>query len=282
MDQIEPRPHRVLRRAWFSHPGQTDILELTKSTHHPLATPDPRPPTPDPAPLFTQTGIDNPTAKLAPTPPLLANVALSLLDEHFDQHWRQKMGTDKQRRQRGNKGLGNWRLVRYCDDFALMVFGERQHAEALREEVSAVLAPMGLWLAPEKTQVVHIADEDFTFLGLDIRRMRKRGTGKHYVYTKPSRKAIQSIKDKVRAKTYRGHNPLPGPGRAHRRCQQIPGGMGELLPARGVQGDLQRGRLLRMGSARAMDTRQVRGQNRAVHEGTPPSTVTYGSVRARG
>jgi hypothetical protein len=33
--------------------------------------------------------------------------------------------------------------------------------------------------------------------------MRKRGTSKHHVYTKPSRKAIQAVKDKVTAKTYR-------------------------------------------------------------------------------
>jgi len=95
-------------------------------------------------------------------------------------------------------------LVRspHCDDFVLMVFGERHHAETLRDEVAAVLAPLGLRLAPEKTQVVHI-DEGFTFLGFDIRRMRKRGTSKHYVYTTPSKKAVQSIKDKVRVKTYR-------------------------------------------------------------------------------
>ena len=61
-----------------------------------------------------------------------------------------------------------------------MVTGDRHHAEALREEVSAVLAPLGLRLAPEKTKVVHI-DEGFTFLGFDIRRLRKRGTGKYYV-----------------------------------------------------------------------------------------------------
>src|ERR1019366_8395851 len=54
----------------------------------------------------------------------------------------------------------------------------------------------------EKTRVVHV-DEGFTFLGFDIRRMRKRGTSKYYVYTKPSRKAIASIKDKAKAKTYR-------------------------------------------------------------------------------
>ncbi|WP_211265655.1 group II intron maturase-specific domain-containing protein [Actinacidiphila oryziradicis] len=132
---------------------------------------------------------------------MLANITLAL-DEHFDQLWRQEMANDKQRRQRRNKGLGNWRLVRYCDDFVLMVFGERHHAEALRGEVSAVLAPLGLRLAPEKTQVVQL-DEGFTFLGFDIRRMRKPGTSKHYVYTKPSKKAVQSIKDKVKAKTYR-------------------------------------------------------------------------------
>ena len=134
--------------------------------------------------------------------PLLANIALSALDEHFDQQWHQDMGTSRQRAKRKEKGLGNWRLIRYADDFVLMVAGDRHHAEALREEVSAVLAPLGLRLAPEKTKVVHI-DEGFTFLGFDIRRLRKRGTSKYYVYTKPSRKAIQAIKDKVKAKTYR-------------------------------------------------------------------------------
>ena len=134
--------------------------------------------------------------------PLLANIALSALDEHFDQQWHQEMGTSKQRVYRKAKGLGSWRLIRYCDDFVLMVAGDRQHAEALREEVSAVLAPLGLRLAPEKTKVVHI-DEGFTFLGFDIRRLRKRGTSKYYVYTRPSRKAIQAIKDKVKARTYR-------------------------------------------------------------------------------
>jgi RNA-directed DNA polymerase len=102
--------------------------------------------------------------------------------------------------------------VRFCERrgvrfppptlLVLMVSGDRHHAEALREEVTAVLAPLGLRLAPEKTRTVHI-DEGFDFLGQHIRRMRKRGTSKYYVYTKPSRKAIQAIKDKVKAKTYR-------------------------------------------------------------------------------
>ena len=134
--------------------------------------------------------------------PLLANIALSVLDDHFDQKWRQEMGTEWQRKKRRQHGQANYKIVRYADDFVLMVSGERRHAETLREEVTAVLAPMGLRLAPEKTRVVHM-DEGFTFLGFDIRRMRKRGTQKYYVYTRPSRKAVQAIKDKVTAKTYR-------------------------------------------------------------------------------
>jgi hypothetical protein len=78
-----------------------------------------------------------------------------------------------------------------------MVAGDRHHAEALREEVSVVLASLGLRLAPEKTHVVHLENESFTFLGFDIRRMRKPGTSKYHVYTTPSKKAIASIKGKV-------------------------------------------------------------------------------------
>lgn len=112
------------------------------------------------------------------------------------------MGSYKRRVTRRKHGLGNWRLIRFADDFVLMVSGQRRHAEDLREEVAGVLTPLGLGLAPEKTQVVHI-DEGFDFLGFHICRQRKRGTQKHYVYTKPSKKAIQSIKDKVKDRTRR-------------------------------------------------------------------------------
>jgi len=133
---------------------------------------------------------------------LLANIALSALDDHFDRQWQQEMGTDGQRRKRRRSGEGNWKIIRYADDFAFMVSGERHHAEALRDQVAAVLAPLGLRLAPEKTRVVHV-DEGFDFLGFTIRRRRKRGTSKHYVYTTPSKKAVQAIKDKIKVKTYR-------------------------------------------------------------------------------
>jgi RNA-directed DNA polymerase len=103
--------------------------------------------------------------------PLMANIALSVLDGHFDQIWRQEMGTPYQRKKRRRRGQGNYQLIRYADDFVLMVSGDRHHAEALREEVTAVLALVGLRLAPEKTRVVHI-DEGFDFLGCASRDWR--------------------------------------------------------------------------------------------------------------
>jgi hypothetical protein len=45
--------------------------------------------------------------------PLLANIALSALDEHFDRQWQHEMGSDKRRPRRRRNGPGNWRLIRY-------------------------------------------------------------------------------------------------------------------------------------------------------------------------
>ena len=66
--------------------------------------------------------------------------------------------------------------------------GEREHAEVLRGQVAELLAPLGLTLSLEKTRVIGI-DDGFDFLGFHIRRMRKRGTMKSYVYTVPARNA---------------------------------------------------------------------------------------------
>src|SRR5512144_1899426 len=90
------------------------------------------------------------TPQGGPLSPLLANIALSALDEHFDRQWQEQMGTSYRRTKRRKNGLGNWRLIRYADDVVVMVHGERHHAEALREEVAAVLASLGLRLSPEK------------------------------------------------------------------------------------------------------------------------------------
>ena len=132
--------------------------------------------------------------------PLLANIALSVLDEHFVAAWAAMGAHSGARQQRRLRGLATYRLVRYADDFVVLVAGTRAHAEALRDEVAVVLAPMGLRLSAEKTRIAHI-DEGFDFLGFRIVRQPKRGTGQRFVYTYPTKAALATVKAKVRALT---------------------------------------------------------------------------------
>jgi RNA-directed DNA polymerase len=134
--------------------------------------------------------------------PLLANIALSALDEHFAAKWR-ALGPEWTRIKRRRAGTPVMKLVRYADDFVVMVAGKRGDVETLWAEVGEVLAPMGLRLSVEKSRVCHI-DEGFDFLGWHIQRRSWRGRpGKTAVYTYPSKKALASIIDKVRTLTRR-------------------------------------------------------------------------------
>jgi RNA-directed DNA polymerase len=133
--------------------------------------------------------------------PLLANVALSALDEHFCARW-DAHGGDSARYRHRKRGGATYRIVRYADDFVIMVHGSKAHADALWDEVPDVLAPLGLRLSEAKSRVCHL-DEGFDFPGFRIQRRRKRGTSKQYVYTYPSKKALASITGKVRALTAR-------------------------------------------------------------------------------
>jgi RNA-directed DNA polymerase len=141
---------------------------------------------------------------------LLANVALSALDDHFQKKWDAfSIGTrfPGQRRNRLHRAGGaTFKIVRYADDFVVLVYGTRLHAERLWDEVAHVLKPMGLVLSAEKTRVVHI-DEGFEFLGWRIQRRIKAGTTKKMVYTYPSKKSLNTIIGKVRIITRRSGSP---------------------------------------------------------------------------
>ncbi|MFE5512309.1 group II intron reverse transcriptase/maturase [Streptomyces sp. NPDC056529] len=136
--------------------------------------------------------------------PLLANIALSVLDEHLHRAWEPggELSTSGRRERRGAKGLPSWRLVRYADGFVVLVKGTRQDTEALREEIVQALAPMGLRLSEAKTQLVHLS-EGFDFLGFHIQWRRKRGTDKWYVYTFIADRPVRSVKAKIRTLTHR-------------------------------------------------------------------------------
>jgi RNA-directed DNA polymerase len=136
--------------------------------------------------------------------PLLANVALSALDERLTAPWKPggTMSTSGRRNYRRGRGLPTWRLVRYADDFVVRVHGNEDHVHALREDVANVLAPLGLRLSPAKTTGVHMSD-GLDFLGFHIRWRRTRGSNKWHVYTFIAHRPIRSLKAKIRALTHR-------------------------------------------------------------------------------
>lgn len=103
--------------------------------------------------------------------PLLSNVALSVLDEHFAAKWK-ALGPEWTRAKHRRAGVPTMKIVRYADDFCVMVHGTRADAEALWDEIAAVLAPMGLRLSVEKSRICHV-DEGFEFLGFRIQRQIK-------------------------------------------------------------------------------------------------------------
>jgi len=154
--------------------------------------------------ILSEDGVERDTSTGTPQggilSPLLANIALTALDDHFAEAWAGFGHTSSSRQWRRLQGLATYRLVRYADDFVVVVAGKRAHAEAFREEVAAVLGPIGLRLSETKTRIGHV-DEGFDFLGFRIRRHEKRSTGQHLIYTYPSKAALADVKGAVRTLT---------------------------------------------------------------------------------
>ena len=130
--------------------------------------------------VLTEDGVERDTITGTPQggilSPLLANIALSVLDEHFADgvasRWAalHAHATGAGARTRRTIGSSATRTTSWSWSPA-----PARTPKRLRDEVAAVLAPMGLRLSEEKTRVCHI-DEGFDFLGLRIQRHRKRGT----------------------------------------------------------------------------------------------------------
>jgi RNA-directed DNA polymerase len=138
--------------------------------------------------------IEAGTPQGSPISPLLANVALHVLD----QAW-----------QGGGQQLGV--LVKYADDLVVLC-ATREQAEQARELVAAVLDMLGLRLHPAKTRIAQLARgaEGFTFLGFEHRMCESwRQPGRWYLQKWPSRRAMASIRGKIHARTQRRYARLP-------------------------------------------------------------------------
>lgn len=132
--------------------------------------------------------------------PLLANVYLSVLDRHFARIWNEQMNPPWRRQYRRRTGRPNYRLVRYADDFVVLVHGTRSEAEALKAEIATLIADRPkMTLSVEKTHITHI-DDGFVFLGFHI-QAKTRGDGRRVVLTIPSKAALASVMSKIKKLT---------------------------------------------------------------------------------
>lgn len=59
--------------------------------------------------------------------PLLANIALSVLDWHFQRKW-DALGPDWKRAKHRRRGGAVMKMIRYADDFVILVHGTRRRA----------------------------------------------------------------------------------------------------------------------------------------------------------
>jgi RNA-directed DNA polymerase len=126
------------------------------------------------------------TPQGSPISPLLANIALNVLDEAWAK----------------TAGLGT--LVRYADDFVVLTTS-RQRAEEARRRIETVLAGLGLRLHPDKTRIVNLTggEDGFDFLGFHHRKTPSKWGGRRYLSKWPSPRAMNSIRSKVRDHTHR-------------------------------------------------------------------------------
>ena len=107
--------------------------------------------------------------------PMLANIALTCIDEHLQQL------------------NPKTPLTRYADDFIIYAKDEAQ-ANRLKEQVKSVLKDkVGLNLSDEKTHITHISN-GYDFLGFNIRKYKDK------LLIKPSKESIESIRKKLKDK----------------------------------------------------------------------------------
>jgi RNA-directed DNA polymerase len=139
--------------------------------------------------------------------PLLANVYLSVLDRYFARIWNEQMSPPWRRQYRRRMGRPNFRLVRYADDFVVLVHGTREEAETLKAEIAVLLArKLHMTLSAEKTHITHI-DDGFVFLGFHI-QAKTRGDGCRVVLTIPSKQNLAAVMHKIKKLTGRGTTSL--------------------------------------------------------------------------
>jgi hypothetical protein len=139
-----------------------------------------------------------------PFSPLAANIYLNGVDWAFDAI----------RRKTADGPYEAVNYHRFADDIVITVSGhhsKRGWVERAQQRLQEQLTPLGVELNREKTQVVDVLKgEAFGFLGVDLRRVRKRHAQGHFILMTPKKKARKAIKATIRD-IIRAGGALPTP-----------------------------------------------------------------------
>ncbi|MEK6801591.1 MAG: group II intron reverse transcriptase/maturase [Nitrospirota bacterium] len=152
--------------------------------------------------------------------PLLANIALSVIEERYER-WVNHQTKRRARRscdgitaameaRSSDRRAGRpvYFPVRYADDFIVLVSGTAEDAAAEREELATLLQQsMGLTLSPEKTRITPLTD-GFEFLGHRVRMRWDTRYGWTPRIEVPKEK-VADLRYKVKQLTGRATIPLP-------------------------------------------------------------------------
>lgn len=125
--------------------------------------------------------------------PLLSNLYLHILDRIWERkNLQQQLGA---------------RIVRYADDIVILC--RRGKSEQAMKVLRLILERLKLTLNETKTKIVNAFKEKFDFLGFSIWTARSKRTGNYYAHVQPSKKSLQSIKDRVTELTKRERTVKP-------------------------------------------------------------------------
>jgi RNA-directed DNA polymerase len=122
----------------------------------------------------------------SPLSPLLANLYM----RRFVLGWQRK----------GFEARLKARIVTYADDLVICCKGSA--AQAL-EAMRSVMTQIKLTVNEEKTRVCRVPNETFDFLGYTFGRCYSPKTGRAYLGTRPSRKSIRRVIERLHAETDR-------------------------------------------------------------------------------
>lgn len=130
--------------------------------------------------------------------PLLANVYLNEFDKWAKAKWDLSPYEKAKRRQ---AGTGNYRLIRYADDFVVMSNDGLAGVQQAKQELRAYLeTELYLELSEEKTHLTHV-NEGFDFLGFHVQRTKPEG--RWVVHLRPAEKSKARVKKKLKDLTTR-------------------------------------------------------------------------------